>query len=175
MTGPATAAVDVALGAEVAAFLFREARLLDEERYEEWLELLTDDVHYWVPGIENRYRRDPAGAYGPDRMAYFDDDLRQLRLRVLRFTSDSAWAEDPPTRHLHVVGNVEVETTEHEGEYVVHSSIVNYRSRGEHGSDVLFGRRRDLLRRTGQGLRLARRRVVLAHNVLPSKNLSTFL
>ena len=40
---------------EVEQFLYREARLLDERRFHEWLELLTDDVRYWMAGRRNRY------------------------------------------------------------------------------------------------------------------------
>ena len=161
---------------EVTRLLLLEARLLDEERYEEWLGLLTEDVHYWVPGVENRLRSDPSGSYGPGRMAYFDDDLRMLRIRVARFASTAAWAEDPPTRHVHVVSNIEVEPAgDAPEEYVAHSVVVNFRSRGELGDDVLYARRRDRLRRVGHELRIARRRVLLGHNVLPAKNLNTFL
>jgi 3-phenylpropionate/cinnamic acid dioxygenase small subunit len=40
---------------EVEQFLYREARLLDERRFHEWLELFTDDVRYWMPVRSNRY------------------------------------------------------------------------------------------------------------------------
>ena len=39
----------------VEQFLYREARLLDERRFHEWLELFTEDVHYWMAGRRNRY------------------------------------------------------------------------------------------------------------------------
>lgn len=163
----------VGLQREVEAFLFREARLLDDERYMEWLGLLSDDVHYWVPGIENRNRRDPLGAYTEGHMAYFDDGKRDLERRIDRLTSDTAWAENPPTRHLHLVSNVEVEEAD---EPLAHSVIVCHRWRYEKDEDVLYGRREDRLRRDDDGaLRLVRRRVVLSHNILPAKNLNTFL
>jgi 3-phenylpropionate/cinnamic acid dioxygenase small subunit len=40
---------------EVEQFLYREARLLDERRFREWLELFTDDARYWMGGRSNRY------------------------------------------------------------------------------------------------------------------------
>jgi ethylbenzene dioxygenase subunit beta len=160
---------------EVERFLFWEARLLDHERYEEWLELLADDIHYWVPGIENRNRKDELGAYSPGHMAYFDDGKKDLARRIARFTSDTAWSENPPTRHFHLIGNVEVFAGEKADELVVHSLILCHRWRYEKDEDVLYGRREDLLRRTVRGLLLARRRVVLSHNILPAKNLNTFL
>lgn len=160
---------------EVGQFLTREARLLDGERYWAWLELFSDDAHYWVPGIENRARRDLSGPLSQDRMAYFDDTLEDLRQRIVRFTSPAAWAEDPPTRHLHLVSNFEVETTDRSDAYLVHSAFVNFRGQGEAEQATLYGRREDILRREADGsLRIARRHVFLRHNVLPAKNINTF-
>ncbi|MCU1458388.1 MAG: aromatic-ring-hydroxylating dioxygenase beta subunit [Actinomycetia bacterium] len=166
---------DAVLALEVAAFYALEARLLDGERYPEWLELLTADVHYWIPGVENRYRADRTCSYSADHMAYFDDTLEDLRMRVARFQSGAAFAEDPPTRHVHVVSNVEVEATPDPQELVAHSVVIDYRNRGDQVGDTLYGRREDRLRRVDGNLLIARRRVVLAHSVLPSKNLNTFL
>ncbi|HEY0813110.1 MAG TPA: 3-phenylpropionate/cinnamic acid dioxygenase subunit beta [Pseudonocardia sp.] len=170
-----TLALDVATVLEVHAFLAQEARLLDAERYPEWLELFTDDAHYWMPGVENRSRSDPMGSYGPQRMAYFDDDVSDLRKRIQRFMSATAWAEDPPTRHLHVVSNVEVEPGERTDELRVHSVVVNYRAQHDLDAATLYGRREDVLRRVAGELRIARRTVVLPHAALPAKNLNTFL
>lgn len=165
----------VALRHEIEQFLFREARLLDAEDYAGWLALLDDDIHYWVPGVENRNRKDAEGPYGADRMAYFDDTKLDLERRINRFTSDTAWAENPPTRQFHLVSNVEVVAPEEPGSVVVHSVVVIHRGRYEGFGDVLYGRREDLVRRRPEGLRLARRMVVLGHSTLPSKNINTFL
>ena len=159
----------------IEQFLFREARLLDLEAWEEWLALVAQDIHYWMPAIENRRRADRLGAYGPGRGAYFDDNLLDLQRRVARFLQPSAWAEDPPTRHVHVISNVEALCTDVEGEYRVHSAFVNYRSRGEADNDLLLGRREDLLRETKEGLRIASRKIVITQSLLMSKNLNTFL
>jgi ethylbenzene dioxygenase beta subunit len=159
---------------KVQAFLAHEARLLDEECYAEWLALFTEDAHYWVPGIENRGRADAEGTHGPTRMAYFDDTLDDLRLRITRFTSSTAWAEDPPTRHLHVISNVEAEPAATPGELLVRSVFVNYRGQGDLDAATLYGRREDILRDTPEGLRIAGRTVLLRHNVLPAKNINTF-
>lgn len=165
-----------ALRERAAAFLFREARMLDGERYPEWLDLLAEDIHYWVPGVENRNRQDPMGAYSASHMAYFDDTKADLARRIARFTSDTAWAENPPTRHTHVVSNVEVDPDSPSDGLLVHSVLICHRWRYEHDEDVLYARREDLLRETPDGgLLLARRKAVLSHNVLPAKNLNTFL
>jgi len=164
------------LVSEAEQFLFREARLLDEERYQEWLGLMTEDIRYWMPGIQARYRKDKKPRLDPKRMAYFDDDLLNLRRRVTRFLSATAWAEDPPTRSCHIVSNVEVELTGRENEYRVYSTIVNCRGRNEAEEYWLAGRRTDMLRRVGDGtLRLASRQIVITESVLLAKNLNVFL
>jgi ethylbenzene dioxygenase beta subunit len=174
-----TALETLALHHEISGFLYREARLLDEERYDDWLSLFTDDVHYWVPGVTNRQRRDPIGSIRPEQMSYFDDNLQDLSRRVARYNAETAWAEDPATRHFHLVANIEVEDAAGDAsdavEYVVHSLLLNYRNRHRDEQDVLTARRRDVLRRTGDGLRIARRRAVLGQSLLLSKNINTFL
>jgi ethylbenzene dioxygenase beta subunit len=168
-------AVSSAVKHEVEQFLFREARVLDEANYKEWLAMLAVDIHYWMPIIENRMRDDPKGNYGPDRVAFFDDNYNDLSRRVTRFLSRTTWAENPATRHVHVISNVEVELGERADEVVAHSVFVNYRNRGERDQDVLMGRRRDVLRRSETSWLLAKRRILLAQNVLLSRNINTFL
>lgn len=168
--------VDADTQRRIEQFLYREARLLDSERLDDWLALLDEDIHYWMPSQENRRRNDKKGAYQPDGGALFDDDLRDLTRRVTRFKQPSAWAEDPATRHAHVISGVEVYRGEREGEYVVHSTFVNYRSRVERDNDLLIGRREDLLREDGEGgLKLARRKILITQSILMAKNLNTFL
>lgn len=166
--------VDEAIFRRVEKFLLREARLLDDEQWDAWLALMTPDIHYWMPAVENRRRADKLGAWEPGRGAFFDDNHRDLSLRVARFKQPSAWAEDPPTRHIHVVANFEVFEGEQPREYIVHSTFVNYRSRGEADNDMLIGRREDVLREVDGQLRIARRVVKITQSLLLAKNLNTF-
>ena len=167
--------VPIVLLFEIQQFLYREARLLDGEQYDEWLNLLADDIHYWVPGVQARYRKDNT-KFSLGRMAFFDDDLEYLKIRVARAKQPSAWAEDPPTRHFHLVGNIEVEKTENPAEWTVHSVILNNRNRAEDDEMELKARRVDLIRRDIDGyLKLARRKVFLQNTVLQAKNINTFL
>jgi ethylbenzene dioxygenase beta subunit len=168
---PTTKAASLEEHREIEAFLHHEARLLDEGRYRDWLELLTDDVRYEMPTVENRYRRDgdpPAG-----RLGLFDDGMAELIRRIDRFECDAAWPEDPPTRHVHVVTNVEVFLAD--GGYDVCSTFVNHRSRGDHDDMVLYGRRRDRIARTADGLRLRHRIIHGSQSLLAARNLNTFL
>ena len=61
------------------------------------------------------------------------------------------------------------------GEFVVHSTFVNYRSRVEKDNDLLVGRREDVLRADGDSFKLARRKIIITQSVLMAKNLNTFL
>jgi Ring hydroxylating beta subunit len=94
---------------EVEQFLYREARLLDERRFREWLELLTDDVRYWMPGRSTRY---PKGSKAlvildPDRyseeeltrddeLAVLDETKETLGRRIARLETGMAWAGASP-------------------------------------------------------------------------------
>ncbi len=83
-------------------FVLREARLLDEQRYEEWLALFTDDGHYWVP-----LARDQTDPVLHASLAYEDALLRQLRVERLR--SPRAFSQQPPSRSHHLLQTPEVE------------------------------------------------------------------
>jgi biphenyl 2,3-dioxygenase beta subunit len=160
---------------EIEQFLFREARLLDDRGFHEWLELFTEDVRYWMPTRTNRlpHERDREVA-GPDELAYFNDTLDMLKARVDRLDSGMAWAEDPPSRTQHLVTNVQAEETGTPGEYEVTSLFLLYKNRLERETDIFCGTRYDTLRRVGDDLKIARRKIVLAQNVVMAKNLSVF-
>lgn len=159
----------------VEAFLLREARLLDNECWDEWLQSLSETIHYWMPGIENRRREDKSGPYKLEHMAFFDDGMRDLQRRVARFKQPSAWAENPPTRNVHLISNIEVFAGEQEGEFIAFSCFMNIRSRGLDESHQLVGRREDVLRREADGLRLLKRKILIPNAMLLCKNINTFL
>lgn len=159
----------------VQAFLLREARLLDNECWDEWLSCLSEAVHYWMPGIENRRREDKLATYTQEHMAYFDDTLRDLKRRVARFKQPSAWAENPPTRNVHIITNIEVFAGAEPGEFIAHSCFNNVRSRGLNESTQLAGRREDLLRLEAEGLKLLKRKILIPNAMLLYKNINTFL
>ena len=107
---------------EVEQFLYREARLLDERRFHEWLELFTDDVRYWMAGRRNRYPKTSKAIAILDPDRYVDEDLTEddelaildenkhtLSARVARLDTGMAWAEDPPSRTRHLLANIEIE------------------------------------------------------------------
>jgi 3-phenylpropionate/cinnamic acid dioxygenase small subunit len=173
------------LAHEVEQFLYREARLLDERRFRDWLGLFTDDVHYWMASRSNRYPKsskaitilDPARYVEEDltevgELGLFDEDIRTLTARVARLETGMAWAEDPPSRTRHLISNVEVVADG--SEVTVYCNFIVYRSRGEREEDFYVGAREDRLRSVGGMWKIARRRLVLDQNVLSAKNLSIF-
>lgn len=160
--------------AAIEQFYRREARLLDEERYAEWYDLLADDLFYWLPLTENRFRRDARPRIAAENMAIFDERKADIAVRIGRLDSRLVWTEDPPTRHVYVVSNVEAFATGVDNEYECHSTFLQYRNRAERDESTLVGRRRDVLRQVGGGFQLARRLIVLPQAVLLTKSLSVF-
>lgn len=167
--------VSIDLWYEVQQFLFREARLLDERRFDEWLELLADDIFYFMPILQNRYRHEAEReSTRVGELGIFDEDRASLANRVARLKTGMAWAEAPPSRTRHYVSNVEVEHTDHEDELLVRSAMLVYRSHLEHDEEFFPGRREDVLRRVDGRWRIARRTITLDQTVLQAKGLSIF-
>jgi len=87
---------------DLVRFVVKEARLLDEKRFDEWYELFADDGYYWVPAVHGQ--KDPRLE---NSLAYEDKFL--LKLRIERLKSPQAYSQQPPSRSLHVLQAPEVE------------------------------------------------------------------
>lgn len=158
---------------EAEAFLFMEADLLDSRRYEDWLNLLTDDIHYWMPIRRTTTAREVHREFTePGGMAFFDDDREILTLRVRRLAIGRAWAEDPPSRTRRLITNVRILDAS-DDELAVASNFHLYRTRLDSEQDSWIGRREDTLRRVEGELRLARRHVYLEQTVILAQNMSS--
>ncbi|WP_432198177.1 aromatic-ring-hydroxylating dioxygenase subunit beta [Streptomyces sp. bgisy027] len=174
-----TAAVRVPVGDpvynELTQFLYEEASLLDQGRLHEWLELLTEDLDYRAPVRQTVQRADGAGF--SDRNYHFLEDRGSLTGRVYRLIgTSSAWAEDPPSRCRRMVTNLLVNRTDSPDEFACAHNLLVVRHRfNDSAPDVIAAERRDLLRRTEQGWRLARRTVLLNETLLSTPNLAIFL
>jgi 3-phenylpropionate/cinnamic acid dioxygenase small subunit len=158
-------------------FFYLEAELLDDRRLREWLDLLADEVHYWMPIRLNLLER-PADVNDelskPGEAYYFNDTKETLNLRIERFYKKNAWAEMPPSRTRHLVSNVRVK--QDSGlEIEVHSNFLCYRTRMEKDQDIFVGTRHDLLRRDSSNFKIVRRMIILDQATLAAKNISVFL
>src|SRR5207245_7019140 len=101
-TNSGSAAPPAALtGSDAERFLFAEARLLDERRFDEWESLFSEDGSYWVP-------IDPAKEPGQG-ISIISDDRKRLHERVFRLTQTPVLDQNPPSRTMRLVSNVEVE------------------------------------------------------------------
>ncbi|MFT7651825.1 MAG: 3-phenylpropionate/cinnamic acid dioxygenase small subunit [Limisphaerales bacterium] len=158
---------------EASEFLYHEAELLDDRRLDEWLGLLTEDIHYWMPIRRTTQAKEVHLEFTkPGGMAFFDDDFGTLTLRVQRLSVGRAWAEDPPSRTRHLITNVQIAEFNGE-EMTVKSNFQLYRTRLNSEEDSWIGRREDVLRRVDGGLKLARRHIFLEQTVILSQNLSS--
>src|SRR5262245_26440420 len=148
-------ATPVDLRTEVEPFLYREAWLLDHGRFDEWLDLFTDDATYWIPLEANQ-----ADPLTTSSIVY--DDRRLLEVRVRQFQHPRAHARVPAPRTVHHVGNVQVLDTE-EREVRVASTLVLVEYRQER-QRVWGAQVEHRLRRIADGLRIAVKRVDLVNS-----------
>lgn len=153
-------------------FLATEAKLLDERRFDEWYELLDDDIVYHVPIREARLDYADEHVGGGYRIR---DNKALIRVRIDRLKSGHAWAETPPSRTTRVVGSVLAEMMP-DRTVMAESAMLVYRQRGHDApGEVIPVRRRDMLKVTEQGTRLLRRDAFIAEVVLSTSNLGIFL
>jgi benzoate/toluate 1,2-dioxygenase beta subunit len=100
----ACAVADVMVRDQFRRLLEREARLLDQLRYEDWLAMYAPECIYWVPSTPN--------AGDPRReISVMFDDRRRLEDRVFRLRTGFAWSQAPASRTVRLIANVEAFTT----------------------------------------------------------------
>lgn len=168
-------AADIDLRA-VEQFLYREALLLDEKRWAEWLALYTEDCFYWVPSVPGQ--KDPV-----DTISLYAEDRMRMEMRIIRITHPHAWSQDFPTRMSHVVGNVMLDPEGGKGaeggidpkaDLVVRSTLHILEHRKE--EQRLFGGTvRHWLRRAGGDFRIAMKRIDLVNCDAPMEVMQLFL
>jgi 3-phenylpropionate/cinnamic acid dioxygenase small subunit len=171
----------LSLKADVEAFLYAEAELLDQRRFTEWLDVLADDLVYFMPLRRNV----PAGQHaehentkvGQD-INWFDEDKWTLTKRVEQIMTGIHWAEEPLSRITHMVSNVQIEdvmpSDGEPQEVTARSRFLIYQNRAETETYLFVGRRIDRLRNDAGAWKLARREILLEQNVLLAKNLTVF-
>jgi len=137
---------------EIEQFLYHEAHLLDAHRFEEWLELFTEDATYWVPLEQGQ--SDPL-----ETSSIIHDDRTLLELRVRQARHPRAHARTPPARTVHQVGNIR-QLEERDGEVRVASTLVLIEYRAER-QRVWGGLVEHRLRRASAAFRIAHKRIEL--------------
>lgn len=148
--------------AEIEEFLYREALLLDEFRYEEWLALFTDDIEYLVP-----LREQIQDNAGPAGHPIIKDNKLMLKARVMKDATGMSHVETPRSMTTHLVSNVVIDDGPNPGETTVRSAFLVRQARKLRDEAWWVGRRTDLLRRVDGEWKIARREVMLDATVLP--------
>lgn len=166
---------------EIEEFLFDEANLLDERRFKPWLDMLADDLEYFMPMTFNvkfgqHVAREHTSRDG--EMSWFHEGKWTLGKRVDQILTGMHWAEEPLSRVCRLVSNVQLAAidTNERGELEVDatSRFLIYQNRCEYEQYFFVGDRKDRLRRVGTEWKLARREIHIHQNVLLAKNLTVF-
>ncbi len=146
---------DRALLDEVTQFIVREARLQDEHRYAEWEALWTDDGVYWIPA--NGDGGDPE-----TEMSIIYDNRSRIALRVKQLETGRRYSQTPRSRLRRIVSNIEV--LERDGAHLRAAANAMVFESHLRGDTIWASRNEYKLRREGDALRMAAKKVVLVNN-----------
>ena len=140
---------------EVTQWVYREARLQDEHRFDEWEALWTDDAIYWVPA-------NGEGGNPEEQMSIIYDNRSRIALRIRQFHTGKRYSQSPQSRLRRVVANIEI--LAHNGaELSVGANMLLFET--SRRGNVHWGARNTyVLRRTTEGWRMARKTVALVNN-----------
>ena len=147
---------------QVSELLYREAALLDERRWDDWLALFTEDCEYWIPAWKNEHELtcDPSREVS---LIYFNRRAR-LEERVSRIRSGQSAASMPLPRTQHVVTNVVVADVAADAVAVrANWQVHAYRHQA---TETLYGSYEYRLARSGDGWRIRRKKIVLVNDVI---------
>lgn len=157
-------ATDFRILREVEEFLYHEADLADNHRFDEWLALWTEDARYWVPSNEEDI--DPSR-----HISVIYDDFRKLDERMFRLKGKHAHAQAPRSRLARVVSNVRLVDFDPERGGTVSSRLVLGEVRLDRQT-LWMGKARHVLVRTGGKFKMKEKWVYLINNDTPMTNLT---
>ena len=170
-----------ALRLDIEDFYYAEADLLDERRFRDWLELFADDLVYFMPIRRNvKFGSHAAreNTRSGEGISWFDENKWTLGKRVEQILTGVHYAEEPLSRICHLVTNVRVLEALPDPatapEVTVKSRFLVHQNRVEYETYTFVGQRTDVLRRSGDTWKIARRESILDQNVLLAKNLTAF-
>lgn len=169
------------LKSDLEDFYHAEADLLDERHFREWLDLLTEDVTYFMPMRRNvkfgQHAQRENTKLG-EGISWFDEDKWTLGKRVEQILTGVHYVEEPLSRICHMVSNVRIKAVrpslDAPREVDVGSRFFVYQNRVEYETYLFVGRRNDTLRMTDAGWKVATREILLDQNILQAKALTTF-
>jgi len=145
---------------EVEQFLYRQAELLDEKRWGDFIELFADDGMYWMPAA-------PEQTTGEGVPSIFYEDRNLMTVRMKRVTHPHAWSQSPAWGTSHLVSNVAIEKEDpRTGELTVRSRFHMMEFRRD-ASRHFAGTYRHQLAKTKGGYRIKLQRVDMVNGQGP--------
>ena len=160
---------------EVEQFLLHEADLLDTRQFEAWLDLLGDEIRYWMPVTRNQAFGEWHDEYtreGQD-LSWFDEGKFELEQRVKQIMTGRHWSEEPVSRTTHMISNLSV-IAHDDTNVTAKCRFLIYRNRNETETDFFVGKREDSLQRADGSWLITRRQIFLDQTTLQAKNLTLF-
>jgi 3-phenylpropionate/cinnamic acid dioxygenase small subunit len=170
----------------VEQFYYREARLLDERQYLQWLTLLSPDIRYVLPArfipLARGSTRDPESihaldnelsGYDPGGLPIREESYGHLAQRAARALKPNAWAENPPPRTRRFVTNIEIEHLPGGG-IRAFSNLQMFHSQNGRPDHIFAGQRRDRLDPADASYRIAEREVILDSDIVRGASVALF-
>ena len=151
------------LNQEVAEFLYREALLLDERKWQDWLELYAEDAVFWVPSytMEGEVVADPELSVN----LMYVSSQSGLEDRIFRLSTEESFASSPLPRTCHMISNVLAHETE--GGTVHATAAFNVACwSNQRGPENRVGRYEYHLRRDSDDYHIGRKKVLLVDEVI---------
>lgn len=138
----------------IQEFLFFEAELLSQRRFEEWMELLTEDISYWVPLRQGQTDAE-------QEASLFYDNLELLTSRLKRLRHPKMWSQLPPAHSTRLISNITLDD-DYESNGTVYSQFImcEFRAREQR---VFGGSYEHQLRQVDGGFKIARKTVRLVN------------
>jgi 3-phenylpropionate/cinnamic acid dioxygenase small subunit len=153
---------------DLAAFVYHEARLLDELRYDEWLRLFAEDGHYWMPA--EWQQTDPKL-----QASLMYEDLLLLRIRVERLSGARTFSQKPKSRSQHLLQAPQIdEINPDENRYRTWTPFHYAETRGDEWT-MYAGWARHELRLTDGVLKIVLKRIDLVNFDAAFGNIQLFM
>lgn len=149
-------------------YVYEEARMLDDGRYDEWLNLWTEDGYYWMP-LDYK-QEDPKLVTS---LLYEDEFLRKMRVERLR--GDRTFSQKPKSRCHHVVQRPFIELIDHDGNLFVTHTPFHYVETRQDDQIVLAANARHEMVLVDDALKIRLKRVDLLNSDAAFGNIQLFL
>jgi 3-phenylpropionate/cinnamic acid dioxygenase small subunit len=152
--------------ADAEDLLYREAALLDDGGWDEWLALYTEDARFWMPAW--RDEATPTSDPHSELSLIYYEGRRGLEDRVFRARSGQSVASHPRPRCLHCLSNVVLLASTTDSAEVASAFTVFLHDVRADRTHHFFGRYRHELRREADGWRISSKKILLFNDTIPT-------